>query len=370
MTRYTAPNQKIIRVHKDSYNGSYLTIGTEEWQEAFKSLKRITFGVYLYLSGNANGFELTLSRRDVMDRLGVSKDTYLRAVKELEEKGYLTHKNGPVWNFYTTPVDMETDAKETGANETGANETGANESDDDNENNENHESDTYESGTCESHDYESSNREESNESDGDENMGGMVAYTQPSCMRRSNHNGSVEATDMVAYTHTEINKYREIDNTDRVGSDEPPNTHDENTDEKSIKEKSKRDTMNAKDEENIEDKNIEDRENQREEEENSREGNLGEENEATRKEEREAENQMKEVDPKEKEDSKGGNRWVNDIDFLESLSEEEMHDMYDSFHTERRLDSNGLKRFLLDRYGVRVRDVRRFCDNLCMYCEE
>ena len=94
MTRYTAPNQKIIRVHKDSYNGSYLTIGTEEWQEAFKSLKRITFGVYLYLSGNANGFELTLSRRDVMDRLGVSKDTYLRAVKELEEKGYLTHKNG------------------------------------------------------------------------------------------------------------------------------------------------------------------------------------------------------------------------------------------------------------------------------------
>ena len=321
MTRYTAPNQKIIRVHKDSYNGSYLTIGTEEWQEAFKSLKRITFGVYLYLSGNANGFELTLSRRDVMDRLGVSKDTYLRAVKELEEKGYLTHKNGPVWNFYTTPVDMETDAKETDANE----------SDDDNENNENHESGNNESG----------NHEESNESESDENMGGMVAYTQPSCMRRSNHNGSVEATDMVAYTHTEINKYRETDNTDRVGSDEPPNTYDENEDEKDMKEKS-----------------IEDRENQREEE------SLRENNEATMEEERETENQ------KEKESPKRENRWVNDIDFLESLSEEEMHEMYDSFHTERRLDSNGLKNHLIDRYGVRVRDIRRFYDNLCMYCEE
>ena len=321
MTRYTAPNQKIIRVHKDSYNGSYLTIGTEEWQEAFKSLKRITFGVYLYLSGNANGFELTLSRRDVMDRLGVSKDTYLRAVKELEEKGYLTHKNGPVWNFYTTPVDMETDAKETDANE----------SDDDNENNENYESDNNESG----------NHEESNESESDENMGGMVAYTQPSCMRRSNHNGSVEATDMVAYTHTEINKYRETDNTDRVGSDEPPNTYDENEDEKDMKEKS-----------------IEDRENQREEE------SLRENNEATMEEERETENQ------KEKESPKRENRWVNDIDFLESLSEEEMHEMYDSFHTERRLDSNGLKNHLIDRYGVRVRDIRRFYDNLCMYCEE
>ena len=293
MTRYTAPNQKIIRVHKDSYNGSYLTIGTEEWQEAFKSLKRITFGVYLYLSGNANGFELTLSRRDVMDRLRVSKDTYLRAIKELEEKGYLVHKNGPVWNFYTTPVNMETDTKE---------------SDDDSEN-------------YESDDYESGNNEESNESEGGENVGGMVAYTQPSCMRTSNHNGSVEATDMVAYTHTEINKYRETDNTDNVGSDEPPNT-DDKSDEKSpskkMSEEEKRDIM------------------------------------------------TKEKDPK----SEKRDRWVNDIDFLESLSEEETREMYDSFGTENGFDSNGLRNHLLDRYGVRARDIRRFYDNLCMYCEE
>ena len=296
MTRYTAPNQKIIRVHKDSYSGGYLTIGTEEWQDAFKSLKRITFGVYLYLSGNANGFELTLSRRDVMDRLGVSKDTYLRAVKELEEKGYLTHKNGPVWNFYTTPVNAGKDAKE---------------SDDDNENNEN-----YESG-----DNESDNYEESNESESGENVGGMVAYTQPSCMRRSNHNGSVEATDMVAYTHTEINKYRETDNTDNVGSDEPPNT-DDKSDEKSpskkMSEEEKRDIM------------------------------------------------TKGKDPK----SEKRDRWVNDIDFLESLSEEETREMYDSFGTENGFDSNGLRKRLLDRYDVRVRDIRRFYDNLCMYCEE
>ena len=336
MTRYTVPNQKIIRVHKDSYNGGYLTIGTEEWQEAFKSLKRITFGVYLYLSGNANGFELTLSRRDVMDRLDVSRDTYLRAVKELEEKGYLIHKNGPIWNFYTTPVNKETDA---------------NESDGDNENNENHESGNN----------ESVNHEESNESESGENVEGMVAYTPPSCVRRSHHNGGVEATDMVAYTHTEINKYRETDNTDNVGSDEPPNIDDENTDEKS-----KRDTMNTKDEENIEN-----RENQREVEENSRE-----ENESTRKEERKAENQMKKDNLKEKESPNGkeaprrGNRWVNDVDFLESLSEEETHEMYDSFCTENGFDSNGLKRFLLDRYGIKVRDIRRFYDNLCLYCEE
>lgn len=307
MTRYTAPNQKVIRIHKDSYNGSYLTIGTEEWQEAFKSLKRITFGVYLYLSGNASGFELTLSRRDVMDRLGVSKDTYLRAIKELEEKGYLAHKNGPVWNFYTTPVDMETDAKE---------------SDDDNENNESYESGNYESGN-----------NESSESESGENVGGMVAYTQPSCMRTSNHNGSVEATDMVASTHTEINKYRETDNTDNVGSDEPPNTDCKNTDYKCEEESPREDTL-------------------RETEKNSKGGTI------------------MEKDSKEKEDPREKNRWANDIDFLESLSEEDAHEMYNSFRTESRLDSNGLKRFLLDRYGVRVKDIRRFYDNLCLYCEE
>lgn len=303
MVRYTAPNQKTIRVHKDSYSGGYLTIGTEEWQEAFKSLKRITFGVYLYLSGNANGFELTLSRRDVMDRLGVSKDTYLRAVKELEEKGYLAHKNGPVWNFYTTPVDMETDTKE---------------SDDDNEN--------YESGN-----YESGNNE-SSESESSENVGGMVAYTQPSCMRTRNHNGSVEATDMVAYTHTEINKYRETDNTDNVGSDEPPNT-DCKYEEESLREDILRETETI---------------------------------DIMAKEK----NSTKEKNPKGKEDSKEKNRWANDIDFLESLSEEDAHEMYDSFRTESRLDPNGLKRFLLDRYGVMVKDIRRFYDNLCLYCEE
>ena len=244
---------------------------------------------------------------------------------------------------------MDTDAKETDANE----------SDDDNESNESHESGNH----------------ESNESDGDENMGGMVAYTQPSCMRRSNHNGSVEATDMVAYTHTEINKYRETDNTDRVGSDEPPNTYNENTDEKDINErntnkKSKRYIMNAKDEEDIKY-----RENQRGDEwnsreENSREGNEAARNEATREEEREAENQIKKEDSREKESPKGGNRWVNDTDFLESLSEEETHEMYDAFCTENGFDSNGLKNHLIDRYGVRVRDIRRFYDNLCLYCEE
>lgn len=289
MTRYTAPNQKVIRVHKDSYNGSYLTIGTEEWHEAFKSLKRITFGVYLYLSGNANGFELTLSRRDVMNRLGVSKDTYLRAIKELEEKGYLVHKNGPVWNFYTTPVDMETDAKE---------------SDDDNE----------------------SVNNESGESESSENVGGMVAYTQPSCMRTSNHNGSVEATDMVAYTHTEINKYRETDNTDNVASRD-----DECTDGNERTDETRAET----------------------------------DNDWT------AEAFSKERPPKEERprEMRGAVCRVNDIDFLESLPDEEITEMYDFFHETHNPNLKGLKKHLSDRYGVTVKDIKKFYDNMCLYGE-
>ena len=170
---------------------------------------------------------------------------------------------------------------------------------------------------------ESDDDNESGESESSENVGGMVAYTQPSCMRTSNHNGSVEATDMVAYTHTEINKYRETDNTDNVGSDEPPNTDDKY-----------------------------------EEESLSKSTPSEEEKPKERKE------TLKGKNPSEKD------RWVNDIDFLESLSEEETHEMYDSFGTENGFDSNGLRNHLLDRYGVRARDIRRFYDNLCMYCEE
>lgn len=97
----TYPNQKIIHINKPQYTRDYLTVGIDEWVMANRNLKPITFKLYLYLAGNANAFDLALSRQNIMDKLGISKNSYISAVKELKEKGYIRHRKGNVYDFYT-----------------------------------------------------------------------------------------------------------------------------------------------------------------------------------------------------------------------------------------------------------------------------
>ena len=100
------PNQKLITVHKPEYKGNFVQIGIDEWQEAFVKLPaRISFGLYLHLCGNADGFPLALSSVDVQKSLGVSDSSYRRAVEDLLAAGYLMMRNGNehTLDFYTTP---------------------------------------------------------------------------------------------------------------------------------------------------------------------------------------------------------------------------------------------------------------------------
>lgn len=100
-TMATYPNQKTIRIHKQSIDGDYLLIDNSSWMKAYNHLKkRNTFGLYLYLAKNADGYNLDLSRRHVMDALGMSKDSYIRAVKELEDVGYLVKDVDGFYDFY------------------------------------------------------------------------------------------------------------------------------------------------------------------------------------------------------------------------------------------------------------------------------
>lgn len=118
----TYPNQKVVHINKPNYTGDFLSIGNNEWIKASNDLKPNTFRLYLYLAGNANGFDLALSRQDVMNTLSVSKNTYIGAVEELMEKKYIIEKKGNVYDFYTTPRvtvsendttdDDETDSEE------------------------------------------------------------------------------------------------------------------------------------------------------------------------------------------------------------------------------------------------------------------
>ena len=69
------------------------------------TLPRSSFGLYLYLCGNQNGYELSLSSVAIQQALGVSDSSYRRAVEDLLAAGYLMMRNDKknTMDFYTSP---------------------------------------------------------------------------------------------------------------------------------------------------------------------------------------------------------------------------------------------------------------------------
>lgn len=109
MAQITFPNQDKVTIHKERYDANFLQVGIDEWMTAFNNLKPGTFGLYLYLCGNMDGFNLALSSVAVQHALGYSDSTYRRAKKELIEKGYLivSARSTHVMDFFPTPPVME-----------------------------------------------------------------------------------------------------------------------------------------------------------------------------------------------------------------------------------------------------------------------
>ena len=69
------------------------------------TLPRSSFGLYLYLCGNQNGYPLSLSSVAVQQALGISDSRYRRAVEDLLAAGYLIMRNDNerTLDFYTSP---------------------------------------------------------------------------------------------------------------------------------------------------------------------------------------------------------------------------------------------------------------------------
>lgn len=109
MAQITFPNQDQVTIHKERYDGNFLQVSIDEWTTAFSTLKPGTFGLYLYLCGNMDGFNLALSSVAVQRALGYSDSTYRRAKKELIEKGYLVvnERSHHVMDFFPTPPIVE-----------------------------------------------------------------------------------------------------------------------------------------------------------------------------------------------------------------------------------------------------------------------
>ena len=108
------PNQSSITIHKPQYEGNFVQVSIDEWQNAFATLPRISFGLYLYLCGNADGFPLALSSAAVQKELGVSDSSYRRAVEDLLAAGYLLMPDGrkTVLDFFTSPQPTDYVKKE------------------------------------------------------------------------------------------------------------------------------------------------------------------------------------------------------------------------------------------------------------------
>lgn len=104
---YAVPNQKVVKVNKKPCQSDYMTIHNSDWTNAFISLKRASFGIYLYIASNVDGYTFALSRTDVMDKLKIGKDSYIRGVKELVDKGYLVEDENGNYQFYTFPICLE-----------------------------------------------------------------------------------------------------------------------------------------------------------------------------------------------------------------------------------------------------------------------
>ena len=95
-------NQRKVTTHKPPFDGHFLQVGKTDWMTAYQTLRRGTFGLYLYLCGHQNNYAFYLSSADVQKQLGISDSTYRRAIEELKENGYITiGKNEHDFHFHT-----------------------------------------------------------------------------------------------------------------------------------------------------------------------------------------------------------------------------------------------------------------------------
>lgn len=95
----TYPNQDIVVnsiLEPCDNNHVFMQINIAAYNYASNDLSYSGFCMWIYFSKNQSYYQYALSRADCMKH-GFKKDTYYKALKELEEKGYLTKES----NRYT-----------------------------------------------------------------------------------------------------------------------------------------------------------------------------------------------------------------------------------------------------------------------------
>ena len=98
----TVANQKTITTKSAPHdkNNIYACLNIEAMGAAMELLKPNAFKVWCYLAKNQNNYTFALSAVDCCKFCNISKPTYLSAINELIDNGYLVNTTGNHYDFY------------------------------------------------------------------------------------------------------------------------------------------------------------------------------------------------------------------------------------------------------------------------------
>ena len=100
MPNITFPNQRMVKIHRESAKTDFLGIKNENWQAASRDLGAHALQLYLYLASNANNYTTALSPVAVRQAIGMARSTYHDQFHKLVDKGYLVPGTGNTFDFY------------------------------------------------------------------------------------------------------------------------------------------------------------------------------------------------------------------------------------------------------------------------------
>ena len=103
MPSITYPNQRLVKIHRESAKTDFLGIKNENWQAASRDLGAHALQLYLYLASNANNYTSALSPVAVRQAIGMARSTYHDQFHKLVDKGYLVPGTGNTYDFYEVP---------------------------------------------------------------------------------------------------------------------------------------------------------------------------------------------------------------------------------------------------------------------------
>ena len=105
MAKYS--NQKSLKIKRNNVNKNtkeiYLCIYKDSIIKAANELNGAAYKLYTFLMTNADGYELDLSPQYIENTYGMGRGTVHKALKELEEKGYLKQITENKYVLYENP---------------------------------------------------------------------------------------------------------------------------------------------------------------------------------------------------------------------------------------------------------------------------